>query len=98
MVVSRATRLTGRVVDAGGKPQARRPVGVSLDTGPEFATSGHLGLRVRADDQGRFTFPGVPVGSQGEVSVFHGKEPTSTTPRTVVKWECPTLIRLQFPT
>jgi len=85
-VISKAPRLTGRVIDANGTPQAARNVGVRIDSGPDFARAGHLGFGIRTDDQGRFTVTTAPVGSQGELSVFHQKNVTWSTPRTVVRF------------
>jgi beta-lactamase regulating signal transducer with metallopeptidase domain len=89
LVVSKAPTITGRVIDSNGTPQAARHVTWRIDTGPRFGTAGHFGSLTKTDDQGRFSLKIAPVGSQGELSVFHDKNPTSTTPRTVVRFEVP---------
>jgi beta-lactamase regulating signal transducer with metallopeptidase domain len=89
LVVSRAPTLTGRVIDSNGTPQVARHVSWRIDSGPRFGTAGHFGSLTKTDEQGRFTLRIAPIGSQGELSVFHDKNPTSTTPRTVVRFEVP---------
>ncbi len=86
LVVSKAPKLTGRLIDSDGTPQAARGVDVRIDSGPDFARAGHLGFGTRTDDHGWFTVRLAPVGSQGEIAVYHQRNPTSTTPRTVVKF------------
>jgi hypothetical protein len=73
-LVAEAGSITGRVVDMSGKPQAGRRVKVRLDSGPGFATSGHLTVWITTDQQGQFTFAGAAVGTEGEVSVLHQED------------------------
>jgi hypothetical protein len=86
LVVSKAPAITGRVIDSNGTPQPARSVGVRIDSGPRFGSAGHLGTLTRTDDQGRFILRLAPVGSEGELSVFHAENPTAATPRTVVRF------------
>jgi hypothetical protein len=91
VVVSPAATVKGRVVDTEGKPQARIWVHVQLDFGPLGSQSAHYRLRALTDNEGRFTFAGYPVGTEGEVAALHMKDGRPTGARTVVSFQVPIL-------
>jgi hypothetical protein len=93
LVIARSAEIRGQLVDTAGRPQARRYVGIDM----EFVRPSE-GLRrgaaparyrefVRTDDQGRFTFRGVPAESQGEVFAIHERDGRATGARTVVSFQ-----------
>jgi len=98
VVVSRATTVSGRVVDSNGKPLARQMVGIALASGrDDFLKSFHFGFGITTDEKGRFTVNGATVGSVGEISVYHGKVAGLATPRTAVRFEVPDLEPVHVP-
>ncbi|WP_406697876.1 M56 family metallopeptidase [Singulisphaera sp. Ch08] len=84
VAVAPAARISGRVVDTDGKPQARKRVVVLLNFDSDFARSHRYEEVARTDEQGRFSYQGVPAGTRGEVSAFHEKDGRTTGARTVV--------------
>jgi beta-lactamase regulating signal transducer with metallopeptidase domain len=87
LVVSTSPTITGRVIDSQGTPLAARVVGVRIDTGPNVARAGRLGLQLMTDNQGRYNVSAAPVGSHIEVSVSHQAKPSPTAPLTVVRFD-----------
>jgi hypothetical protein len=87
LVISKAPKITGRVIDSNGIPQAARLIALSIDTGPDVARAGRLDRRPTTDAQGRYNVSAAPVGSHVEASVSHQESPNPTAPRTVVKFE-----------
>jgi beta-lactamase regulating signal transducer with metallopeptidase domain len=97
VMVAEAARITGRVIDAGGRPQALQPVRVRLDLGPDYARAGHLDLTLRTDEKGRFLFQGAPRGTAGEVYAFHKKGGRFTGVRTMVRFDVRDLEPVELP-
>lgn len=89
VVISRAVKATGRVVDGNANPLARQYVMVQLDFGSDPSKSAHFRIRVNTDERGRFSW-NFPVGIEGEFSVAHMKGGRPTGARTVVPFQVPT--------
>jgi hypothetical protein len=88
VVISRAAKVNGRVVDANGSPLARQSAMVQLDFGSDPSRSAHYRMMVHTDEQGRFS-QSFPVGIWGELSVAHMKRGNPTGARTVVAFQVP---------
>ncbi len=97
VTVAAAAKVTGRVIDPAGKPQAGRWVRIRLDSAPSFGRSGHLNMQMQTDDQGRFAFLGAPPRTEGEVFTFHAKDGLPTGARTVVRFEVLELEPVEVP-
>ena len=91
LVVAPAAKVTGRVVESSGKPQANRRVMVQLDFGSDPSKSAHYQMGVYTNEQGRFVFPYFPVGTQGEFAVSHETDGRPNGARTAVRFQVPTL-------
>jgi hypothetical protein len=87
--VAEAARVTGRVVDAQGHPRPGWRVQVRLDSGPDYASAGHVFRQLRTDDQGRYTFAGAVVGARGEVSTPHQADEWAGGPVSVMRFDVP---------
>ena len=87
LVIARAPRISGRVIDSNGTPQAGRSLIFKINSGSDVARSGHQDFGTGTDDQGRFKVSAAPVGSYVEVSVLYPRRPNSATPRVVVRFE-----------
>ena len=87
LLISKAARITGRIVDTNGKPQGMHRVGMRLS--PLHDYENHFGISFRCDDQGRFVFPCVPLASEGELSAPHLTDSNgrATYARTVMRFE-----------
>jgi beta-lactamase regulating signal transducer with metallopeptidase domain len=98
-VVAPATQVSGRVVDAGGKLLANAQVEMRLDSGPrtDYARPSGAIVRMRTDEQGRFSFPGVPPGTRGELSVHHSEPLSPGRARTVITFQVPDTEPVQAP-
>jgi Carboxypeptidase regulatory-like domain len=103
VVVSRTGPIRGRVVSADGKPRANERLRVQVARGT-YASSPHFAVSaVITDIEGRFTYQDAPLGSTGEIEVFHEtREPTtvlltSPGPRTVVPFEVRDVDPIQLP-
>ncbi len=98
VIVSQTTTVSGRVIDSDGKPLPRQRVGVALASGRLFfLKSLYFRFGINTDERGGFMVKGAPVGSVGELSVFHRRDVASTTPRTAVKFEIPDLAPVEVP-
>jgi hypothetical protein len=90
LVIARAAELRGQLVDTNGRPQARRQVAIQMefvrlsDGARRLAAPPRYQELIRTDEQGRFTFRGVPANSQGEVFANHESDGRATRARTVV--------------
>jgi hypothetical protein len=93
LVIARAAEIRGQLVDTDGKPQARRPVGIQMefvrlpDGSRRSAAPPRYREVIRTDEQGRFTFRGVPAESRGEVLASHERDGRATGARTVVSYQ-----------
>ena len=98
VIVSKAARITGRVIDTSGKSQARHRVIVEVATGPSI-TSARFQISVACDEQGGFTFKGAPAGSNGELSAPHDRDADGrrTRARTVMPFDVPDLDPVEVP-
>ena len=72
LVIAKGAKITGRIIDTDGKPQAKHRVGIRLSPQNDSAT--RFGINFMCDDQGRFTFPCAPPASEGEISAPHMKD------------------------
>ena len=101
LILSRSATVTGRVIDTNGKPQAWHRVGIRLANGPLHATSARFDINLRADEHGQFTFKGVPVRSEGELSAPHQDHRDSvgrtTKARTVIAFAVSDLEPVEVP-
>ena len=98
VVVSQSTSISGRVTDSDGKPMPGERVGVSLASGrSSFLKSISFATTSRTDENGRYMVTGAPVGSEGELSVFHQKVGSSTGPRTAVRFRVFDLAPVEVP-
>jgi hypothetical protein len=93
LVIARAAEIRGRLVDTDGRPQARRQVWIHMEfvrlldrSRPAAAPPRYVEI-IRTDEQGSFTFRGVPAESQGEVLASHEKDGRATGARTVVSYQ-----------
>jgi hypothetical protein len=93
LVIARAAEIRGQLLDTDGKPQARRQVWIQmefarlLDRSRRAAAPPRYVEIIRTDEQGSFTFRGVPAESQGEVLASHEKDGRATGARTVVSYQ-----------
>jgi hypothetical protein len=93
LVIARAAEIRGRLLDTVGRPQARRQVWIRmefarlLDRSRGAATPPRYVQIIRTDEQGRFTFRGVPAESQGEILASHERDGRATGARTVVSYQ-----------
>jgi protocatechuate 3,4-dioxygenase beta subunit len=93
LVIARAAEIRGRLLDTDGKPQARRQVGIHLefvqlqDASRRSAAPPRYREFIRTDEQGRFTFRGVPADSRGEAFANHERDGRATKARTVVSFQ-----------
>jgi hypothetical protein len=69
-MITKAGRISGRVVDNNGQPQPSLGVGFDLRSGPDYSTAAHLTAAHLLDEQGRFTMS-LPVGSYVELTARH---------------------------
>ena len=75
LVLSPTATITGRVVDSHGQPWARQRVRVELAQGNfEFAPAHFAVSAVMTDDRGQYTYRDAPVGSSGEIAVYHQRD------------------------
>ncbi len=97
LVISKAAKITGRIIDTDGKPQARHRVGIRLSPRDDSVT--RFGISFMCDDQGRFTFKCAPVASEGELSAPHVKDASGrlTRARTVMPFEVDGLDTVEVP-
>jgi beta-lactamase regulating signal transducer with metallopeptidase domain len=93
LVIARAAEIRGQLVDTDGKPQAGRQVAIQMEfvrladgSRPSAAPPRYREF-IRTDEQGRFTFRGVPAESQGEVFANHERGGRATRARTVVLFQ-----------
>jgi hypothetical protein len=93
LIIARAAEIRGQLVDTDGKPQARRQVGIHMEfvrqpdgSRPSAAPPRYQEV-TRTDEQGRFTFRGVPAESLGEVFANHERDGRATRARTVVLFQ-----------
>jgi beta-lactamase regulating signal transducer with metallopeptidase domain len=87
LVVARAPRISGRVIDSNGTPQPSRSLIYRIDSSLDIARAGHQQSATDTDDRGLFKVSGAPVGSYVEVSLHYPIKPNSATPRIVVRFE-----------
>jgi hypothetical protein len=93
LVIARAAEIRGQLVDTDGRPQARRQVGIHMefvrrpDGSRPSAAPPRYRQFVRTDEQGSFTFRGVPTASRGEVFANHERDGRATGARTVVSFQ-----------
>jgi beta-lactamase regulating signal transducer with metallopeptidase domain len=88
LVLAPAARVTGRVVDASGKPLVKRQVMFQVDFGSDPAKSAHHRMGTYTNDQGRFSIA-YPVGTAGEIEVSHQMPGRPGGARTVVAFTVP---------
>ncbi|WP_165070830.1 M56 family metallopeptidase [Paludisphaera rhizosphaerae] len=97
VVVAKAAIASGRVVDHNGKPVAGRGVGVTIDSGPDFAAAGHVGYGVTTDAEGRYRFGPVPVGAEGEARLTLSDVKSTHRLSTVIRFDAPTADDITLP-
>lgn len=97
LVISKGAKITGRIIDTDGKPQAKHRVGMRLS--PQNDSVTRFGVTFMCDDQGRFTFPCVPPASEGELSAPHMKDARGrlTRARTVMPFDVDGLETVEVP-
>jgi hypothetical protein len=97
LVISKAAKITGRIIDTEGKPQAKHRVGIRLSPRGDSVT--RFGISFMCDDQGRFTFKCAPVASEGELSAPHGQDASGrlTRARTVMPFDVEGLDSVEVP-
>jgi hypothetical protein len=97
IVVAPTPEITGRLIDPSGKPYESRRVGFVLKLDPSSDRPVERGgLSVLTDDAGRFKFRSGPVGSEGEVSVYHGG-PSRTPVHTSVMFRVSSTDPIELP-
>ena len=97
LVISKGAKITGRIIDTDGKPQAKRRVGIRLS--PQNDSTTRFGFNFMCDDQGRFTFACAPPASEGELSAPHMKDTRGrlTRARTVMPFDVDGLETVEVP-
>lgn len=86
VVIAKAGRISGRVVDGNGKPQPSIGVGFDLASGSDYAKSAHFTAAHLLDEQGRFTMS-VPVGTHGELTAAHRRNGKPTGAVTMLRFQ-----------
>ncbi len=97
LVISKGAKVSGRIIDTDGKPQAKHRVGMRLS--PQNDSAIRFGITFMCDDQGRFTFPCAPPASEGELSAPHLKDARGrlTRARTVMPFDVDGLETVEVP-
>jgi protocatechuate 3,4-dioxygenase beta subunit len=97
LVISKGAKITCRIVDTDGKPQAKHRVGIRLS--PQNDSVPRFGISFLCDDQGRFAFPCAPTASEGELSAPHVKDARGrlTRARTVMPFDVDGLETVEVP-
>ena len=101
IVISKAASVSGRVVDADGRPQRRHRVTVMvrLTADPLDLGIDRVDINLVCDDQGGFNFRGAPAGCEGEVSASHDEDAgfRGSRARSVLAFDVAELAPVELP-